>query len=186
MVVTGKTGARNDAVHMRMVRQILAPGVQHHDDAGLSAEITLILRKSEKCLGCRTEQKRVKQLLVREEQRIQSMRHGEDDMEVTRVKHLAATLVDPDLFEDRLAVRAAAVSARTAMKLNVTAIVTYRCVVAKLTGLAAFDRVSSSELLVRHVVMLHKPFKRISEDPANRITAIHAAPSENRKGWHTC
>ena len=65
MVVTGKTSARNDAVHMRMVRQILAPGVQHHDDAGLSAEITLILRKSEKRLGCRTEQKRVKQPLRR-------------------------------------------------------------------------------------------------------------------------
>ena len=72
MVVTGKTSARNDAVHMRMVRQILAPGVQHHDDAGLSAEITL---------------------------------------EVTRVKHLAATLVDPDLFEDRLTIWTGAIAA---------------------------------------------------------------------------
>ena len=70
------------------------------------------------------------------------------------------------------------------MKLNMTAIATDGCVVAKITGLAASDRVSSSELLVSQDVILHIPFKRVSEDPANRITAIHDAPSENRKDWH--
>ena len=160
--------------------------MEHHDDAGLGTKIASVLRKREQCLGSGTKEQTVEQILVGKEQSIELVRHGKDDMEVSCVKDLAASLVDPYLLEDGLAVRAGSVAARTAMKLNVTAIVTYRCVVAKLTGLAAFDRVSSSELLVRHVVMLHKPFKRISEDPANRITAIHAAPSENRKGWHTC
>jgi hypothetical protein len=87
------------------------------------------------------------------------MRYSEDHMKVSCVKHFTASAVYPDLFEYRLTVRAASVAARTGMELDVAAFIANAGVVAKITGLAAFDRICSGDLLHGQRVLLEEPAK---------------------------
>lgn len=81
-----EAGTGNDAVDMRMEREALTPGMDHLDDARFSAQIPLVASQSQKCLRSRLMEQRIEQLLVGEEQRIEIMRHGEDDVKIFRIE----------------------------------------------------------------------------------------------------
>jgi len=175
-MITRQTGTGYDAVDMRMVIQVLTPGVQDHDDAGLSTEIAAIVRKCEQRLRSRPEEKVVEELPIGKEQRIQTVGHSEYDMEVPCGKDLTAPLVYPYFLEDRLTVWTITVATGTRMCFSMPAFTTDADVVTKITGLAVRDRVSSSELLTGQDVILHIASKTIREESPNRIATIHDAP----------
>ena len=121
---------------MRMVDKSLTPGMEYHYDARLSAKVASVLRKSQERLRGSPKKQRIQELLVSKKKRIKDVRHGKDHMEILRIKHFTASLVYPDLFEDRLTVRTASVATGTRMRLSMSALVTDAGVVAKLAGLA--------------------------------------------------
>jgi len=104
-------------------------------------------------------------------------------MEISCIEHLAASFVDPDLFQDGLTIGTATIAAGAAVKLDMTAIVTDRGVVTEISGLAAPDGISGSDLLVRQDVIIHIPSKRVRKHGPDRIPFIHDAPLESQMGW---
>jgi len=87
-------------MHMRVILQVLAPGVQHRNEANLCAEMPGIGGKPAQRLGDSAKQDGIDRLLVLEGDRRNLLRHGEHDVEVAdrqkvclpRVKPVAARL----------------------------------------------------------------------------------------------
>ena len=81
-VIGRETAGRDHAVNVRMVHQVLAPGVKHAEETDLTAQAFRIggeLQQS-RCTG--VEQQPVKQSLVVEHQVSQPPRNSEDHMHV--------------------------------------------------------------------------------------------------------
>lgn len=117
-----ETGTGNDAVDMRMEREVLSPCMDHLDDARFSAQIPSVASQSQKCLRSRLMEQRIEQFLVGEEQRLEIMRHGENDVEVFRIKDFRTALIDPEFLQDRLAAGAVAVAAGGGVDLDMPAL----------------------------------------------------------------
>jgi len=71
----------NQAVEMEVIAQRLVPGVKHTDETEQTAEVST--SKLEQGLRDRFEQDVADDFLVGEGERIQFVREGEDEMEVT-------------------------------------------------------------------------------------------------------
>lgn len=67
---------------MRMVIQLLSPGVQNGEDSGFCPEKSLVSTKSEKGFVDTFKKESQEFLLIRPDQFIEFMGHGEDDMKV--------------------------------------------------------------------------------------------------------
>ncbi len=67
---------------MRVILQVLAPGVQHRDEANLGTEMSRIGRKPAQRLGDGAKQDGIDRLLVLEGDCCNRLRHGEHDVEV--------------------------------------------------------------------------------------------------------
>ena len=115
-----ESGTGNDAVDMRMEREVLTPCMDHLDDARLSAQIPLVAGQSQKRLRSSLMEKRVEQFLVGEEQSVEIMRHGEDDVEILRIEDFRAALIDPEFLQDRLAVWTVPVATGRIVDLDMT------------------------------------------------------------------
>ena len=115
-----ESGTGNDAVDMRMEREVLTPCMDHLDDTRFRAQIPLVAGQSQKCLRSRLMEQRVEQFLVGEEQSIEIMRDGEDDVEVLRIEDFRATLIDPEFLQDRLAVWTVPVATGRIVDLDMT------------------------------------------------------------------
>jgi hypothetical protein len=74
--------ARNDAVNMGMMLEVLSPGMEHAEQADVSTEMLGVACDLEQCGGACTEEQIVEQLLVLKHKCGQLMRQSEDDMEV--------------------------------------------------------------------------------------------------------
>lgn len=144
--VRGKAAAGEDAVHVDMVEHLLVPGMEHLDDAGLGAQVSLVGAELEERLRAAFVEEPVKVLLVGEDEGVQLMGEGKDHMEVRRVNDLGPTPVHPELLLDGLAVGAAAVAAGIIMDLHVAAVWAEAPVAAQLPGLAAHDGMCSLTL----------------------------------------
>ncbi len=144
--VRGKAAAGEDAVHVDMVEHLLVPGMEHLDDAGPGAQVSLVGAELEERLRAAFVEEPVKVLLVGEDEGVQLMGEGKDHMEVRRVNDLGPTPVHPELLLDGLAVGAAAVAAGIIMDLHVAAVWAEAPVAAQLPGLAAHDGMCSLTL----------------------------------------
>lgn len=67
---------------MRVIVEVLAPGVQHGDEADLGTQMSGISGNPVQCLCDGTKQDRVDLLLVLKGDRGDLLRQGEDDMEI--------------------------------------------------------------------------------------------------------
>lgn len=83
LAVDRETTDRDHAVDMRMMLKILAPGVEHTQEANLRAEMLCVSRDREQSGGTGAEQEVVDDLLVLESQPRKLMWNGEDHMEIT-------------------------------------------------------------------------------------------------------
>jgi len=67
-VIRGQTAGRDDAVHVRMVQEILTPGVQNAEEADLSSQMAWVRGDLLQGFGTGAEQQVVKNLLVLQQQ----------------------------------------------------------------------------------------------------------------------
>ena len=86
---------RDQAMQMRVVHQVLPPGVEHGQEADLGAEVGRIGGDGAQRLRDGPEQNVVDHGLVLEGDGGDLLRHGEHDMEVWRVEQLRLTVVQP-------------------------------------------------------------------------------------------
>ena len=98
----------DEAMDVRMVLQVLAPGMEHGDKADLGAEMTSVGGDPTQRLGGRLEQDRVNRLLVLEGDFGSRRRQREHDMEIRRGQQFALPLSQPRGAGRALAFRAIA------------------------------------------------------------------------------
>jgi len=97
---------------MRMVQEVLAPSVEHAEEADVGAEVLGICGNLQKTGGAGAEQETIEDLLVMERQRRQFVRKREDHMRVGNVQQLLAAGGEPLFPRVGLAFRAMAIPAR--------------------------------------------------------------------------
>ena len=109
--VEREAAARHDAMDVRMMVQVLAPGVEHGDDADLGAEMLGIGGDGAQRLGGGAEQDGVDRRLVLEGDLGHRRRQGEDDVEVRHRQQLGLRCGQPFGARQPLALRAMPVAA---------------------------------------------------------------------------
>ena len=82
-------------MHVRMVQQVLPPGVEDAQKAERGAEMLRRARDLEQRCGTRPEEQVVHHRLVLQRQPGEGVREGEDDMGVPDRQQLAFTLGEP-------------------------------------------------------------------------------------------
>jgi hypothetical protein len=90
-------------MQMRMMKQVLAPGVQHGEESDLGAQVLGIGGDCAQGLGGGAEEKTVDQRLVLIGNGGNGLRQREDDVKVLCVEELGATIVQPLRAGQRLA-----------------------------------------------------------------------------------
>lgn len=98
-------------MQMRMMVQVLAPGVQHGEEANLGAEVLGIGGDGAQGLGGGAEEKAVDERLVLVGNGGNVTRQREDDVEVLCIEELGAAILQPLRASQRLAARTMPVAA---------------------------------------------------------------------------
>ena len=112
MGVEGEPARRNDAVDMRMVFQLLVPGMEHAEEADVGAERLGITNDFEQGFSAGAAEQTVDHLLILQGQRRQEVREREDDMDVAGRREFPAARLEPTIPGVSLALGAVPVSAR--------------------------------------------------------------------------
>ena len=97
---------------MRMVQQILPPGVQHAEETDLRAQMLWIGGDDAQCLRRRPEQDVVDDGLVLEGDDLDLLGHGEHDVEVGHVEQFRLPVLEPLSACETLALWTVLVTAR--------------------------------------------------------------------------
>ena len=95
--IIGDTAAGDQAVDMRVVDQLLGPGVQHSQNADGAANITLVAGQLDDRFACRLHQRRVAVALIGTQQGPQFRWHGDGDVEVRAWQQLGLARGQPAL-----------------------------------------------------------------------------------------
>jgi len=95
-LVVGRESAGGDhTMDMRMMLELLVPGVEDTEEANLGAHMPGMARDFEQGLGAGTEQQIVENLLVLQSQGCQKMRKGEDHVHVAGGQEFLPTRLQP-------------------------------------------------------------------------------------------
>jgi hypothetical protein len=111
-------------MQMRMIEQLLPPGVQHGEEADLGTEVLGIGGDRTQGLRGRAEQDVVDGCLVVIGDRRDRLRHGEHDVEIRRVQQLGTAALQPGRLGQGLALRAVTIAAGVVCNTLVAARVT--------------------------------------------------------------
>ena len=135
---------------MRMVHNILSPGVQNR--AGSDHRYHVFWDLSEFHQGCRNslEQKPIEDFLVSENEGIQDIGDGEDDVEVRYGKEVFFPGLDPLLFFEELTLGAVPVSAGVVRDHFCPAVLALIHVAALVGGAAGLDRPHGAQTIQGH------------------------------------
>lgn len=87
--VRSEASGRNDAVDMRMMFELLVPGVKHTEESDVGSESLRIPGDFDKSLGAGPEQNVVNNFLVLQRQRSELMGEREDNMRIRDRKQIA-------------------------------------------------------------------------------------------------
>ena len=131
---------------VRMVLQVLAPGVEHGDEADLGAEMARIGGDRAQRLGRRLEQDGVDRRLVLEGDFGGRRRQREDDVEIRHRQQFGLPLGQPRGARRALAFRAMAVAARIVGDANEAALGAALDMAAERRGPARLDRTHDAAL----------------------------------------
>ncbi len=104
-------GTGHDAMDVRMMMEILAPGMKHGDEPNLGAEVGGIGRDSSQRLGRRFEQDRIDRRFVLESDLRHRRRQREHDMEVRHRQQFGLSCGKPLRPSSTLALRAMPITA---------------------------------------------------------------------------
>src|SRR3954447_15882171 len=125
---------------VRMVLQVLAPGMEHSDEADLGAEMARIGGDRAQCFGRRPEQDGIDRGLVLESDFGGRRRQGEDDVEIRHRQQFGLSFDYPGGARRSLAFRAMPVAARIIGDANETALRAALDMAAERRGAACLDR----------------------------------------------
>jgi hypothetical protein len=126
---------------MRVVQQILSPGVQNAEETDLRAQMLWIGGNDTHCLRRCPEQDVVDDSLVLERDHLDLLRHREHNVEVRYVEQFRVTVLEPLGPGETLTLRTVAVAARVVRHTLMTAIIASFDVAAESGGAATLDRV---------------------------------------------
>lgn len=104
--------ARNKKMNMRVVLEILPPGVQNAEETNLGTEVLWVGGDLPQRLRGRLEQDVVDHGLVLEGDDLDLRRHGEHHVEVGHVEQFRPTVLEPFSSCETLTLRATAITAR--------------------------------------------------------------------------
>ena len=110
-VIAGETAGGHDAVNMRMVLQLLIPGVEDTEETDLGAQTPGIRGDLDQCLGTGAEEQAVDHFFVLQSQRGQLMGERKDDMGIGRRQQFGASRFEPAFARLALTLRAVPVAA---------------------------------------------------------------------------
>ena len=133
-MIGSQTAARDDAVHMDVVIQLLVPGMEDLDDAGSCAEELMVCGKFQERIGTASMEEAIKERLIAIKQGVEFMGQGKNDMEVRGIDDFGTPPIHPDFLIDSLAVRAVTVSAGIIVDFGISAVGTDREIAAKPAG----------------------------------------------------
>ena len=109
--VRREPAAGHDAVHMRMMRERRAPGVQHQRRADARPQVLGVAGDGQQCLGGHVEQQAIENRLVLVGDVGDGRRQREDDVVVLDRQQIGLARLEPALRGTGLALRAVAVAA---------------------------------------------------------------------------
>src|SRR6266566_1485518 len=111
-VIERQTAGRNDAMDMRVGRELLTPGMQNAEEADFCTEVFGVAGHFEKSFRTDAKQEIVDDLLVLQDQRGQMTGKREDHMHVRRGEQFLATCCEPAVASPGLTLWAVPVAAR--------------------------------------------------------------------------
>jgi len=94
-VTAGEATGGHDAVNMRMMLELLIPGMQNAEEADFSAQVSGICSDLDQRLGTCAKQQPVDHFFVLQSQRRQLMRKCEDDVSIGNGQQFGATRFEP-------------------------------------------------------------------------------------------
>jgi hypothetical protein len=181
-VVDGEAPAGDDAVDMRMVEELLGPGVQDGGEADLRAEAPAGDRVE--CLGRGGEQQAVRHRRRGEEERVQLGRHGEDDVEVLYGEQIALLGLNSARFVQPLAFGAVPIAAGVVGELFLPAGLALPAVAAERGRAALGDRLEDAPLLRGQAVeILRMRTHDIGQFPAAGASQLAAHGRRSLSAW---
>lgn len=110
--IVGQATRWDHTVHVRMVNECLAPGVEDGEEPEAGAEVAWVLGDLLKRLGRRAQQQVVDDPRVLESERRQRLRQGEHHVRVGHGQHLGLARLEPAGLRAALTLRAVTVATR--------------------------------------------------------------------------
>ena len=111
-MVGSESAGGNYAVNVRMMLQLLIPGMEHAEEADLGTQVTRIAGDLQEGLRAGAKQQVVDHPLVLQCQRSQFLREREDDMDIVRGQQFPSPRLEPALAGVALALWAMPVATR--------------------------------------------------------------------------
>ena len=152
LLIGGESAARDDAMQMGMVQEILPPGVQDGEEADLGAEVAGIGGNGEQCLRDHPEEHGVDQLLGVESDPGHLGGQGEHDVEVGDRQQFGLPLFEPAGPFRVLALGAMPVTAGVVGNPAVSAAAAFLDMAAERRRAAGFNGPHDSQVLEREPV----------------------------------
>ena len=111
-MVEGEPTGGDQAMQVRMVPQVLAPGMEYGEDPDACPEMAWISGDLQQGFGGGTKQQVVEQALVAECKRCQLLRQSEDHMRIRHRQQTGGLSAEPAIASRRLALGTMPVAAR--------------------------------------------------------------------------
>jgi hypothetical protein len=147
LAVETDTTAWDNAMQVRMMMQILAPGVQHGEKADVRSQVLGVMGNGLQCFGCGTKQDAVDRSFVLQGEWADFFWQREDDMEVGHVKEVLLSGFKPTSTSGSLTLRAVSIATGVVGDLLVSAMVTLLLVSPEGGGATANDIAQNLSLL---------------------------------------
>lgn len=137
-------------MQVRMVEDVLSPGMENGKDTDFGAEMLRVGGKGEKRSGSRAKEDAVNDSLILKREGREVSRYGEDDVIVLYREEFTAAFLEPLGLGERLTLRAVTIAAGIVRDLLVTALIARFDVSPESGGSARDDVIQYTPLLERH------------------------------------
>jgi hypothetical protein len=145
----GRAAAGGDDMNVRMVEKTLRPRVKHGGEADPGSKVLGVLRNLGKRLGCSGEEEVVRKARVGQEDGMEFLRDGEDDVMIFNGEDILLAGLDPSGLVETPTFGAVAIPAGVVPDLRIPAGVADLDMAPERRGAAARDRAHSPLLLGR-------------------------------------
>ncbi len=175
--VSGQGAPRDETMEMEVLREGLAPGVEHRGDADRAAQMPRVAPEGEQRVGGRAEEQRVEHARIALRAGVEGVGHGEDHVKVRDRQEVGFARGEPPFLGERLTLRTMAIAAGVVRDAYGAAAVTRLPVPAERGSAAALDRAE------RHDLDLGEPVRALKRVPVRTHDVRQLKPGQ-RDGGH--